>query len=202
MQETQETQIQSLRREDSPGEGNGNPLQYSCLENSMDRGAWRVIVHGFAKSRAWLNMHKHKSYKRSTKKTPPPEFQHREGGPSTCPQVTSTRTSFDNKGKNIPWSRESPLVPMPCVEFPSSLRGPALTQDSCYTWALAGISLLLTVSRRWQGGADTPLFTRMPRAWEGWRGRARGHRWADLIDCTLPQSCAVWLECCPAETQE
>ena len=34
----------------SPGEGNDNPLQYSCLENSMDRGAWRVIVHGIAKS--------------------------------------------------------------------------------------------------------------------------------------------------------
>ena len=30
----------------SPGEGNGNPLQYSCLENSMDRGAWQAIVHG------------------------------------------------------------------------------------------------------------------------------------------------------------
>ena len=33
----------------SPGEGNGNPLQYSCLENSMDRGAWRATVHGVAK---------------------------------------------------------------------------------------------------------------------------------------------------------
>jgi len=32
-----------------PGEGNGNPLQYSCLENSMDRGAWWVTVHGVAK---------------------------------------------------------------------------------------------------------------------------------------------------------
>ena len=29
----------------SPGGGNGNPLQYSCLENSMDRGAWRAMVH-------------------------------------------------------------------------------------------------------------------------------------------------------------
>ena len=29
----------------SPGEGHGNPLQYSCLENPMDRGAWRVLVH-------------------------------------------------------------------------------------------------------------------------------------------------------------
>ena len=34
----------------SPGEGNGNPLQYSCLENSMDRRAWQATVHGFAKS--------------------------------------------------------------------------------------------------------------------------------------------------------
>ena len=35
----------------SPGEGNGNPLQYSCLKNSMDRrGAWRATVHGVAKS--------------------------------------------------------------------------------------------------------------------------------------------------------
>ena len=34
----------------APGEGNGNPPQYSCLENSMDRGAWRVTVHGVAES--------------------------------------------------------------------------------------------------------------------------------------------------------
>ena len=33
-----------------PGEGNGNSLQYSCLENSMDRGAWWATVHGFAES--------------------------------------------------------------------------------------------------------------------------------------------------------
>ena len=38
----------------SPGEGNGNPLQYSCLENPMDRGAWRASVHGVTKSRTWL----------------------------------------------------------------------------------------------------------------------------------------------------
>ena len=34
----------------SPGEDHGNPLQYSCLENSMDRGAWWPTVHGVAKS--------------------------------------------------------------------------------------------------------------------------------------------------------
>ena len=33
----------------SPGEGNGNPLQYSCLENPVDRGAWRATVHGVSR---------------------------------------------------------------------------------------------------------------------------------------------------------
>ena len=39
----------------SPGGGHGNPLQYSCLENPMDRGAWWATVHGIAKSRTWLS---------------------------------------------------------------------------------------------------------------------------------------------------
>ena len=38
-----------------PGEGNGNPLQYSCLENPMDRGAWWAAVCGVAKSQTQLN---------------------------------------------------------------------------------------------------------------------------------------------------
>ena len=39
----------------SPGEGNGNPLQYSCLENSMDRAAWWATVHGVTKSQTRLS---------------------------------------------------------------------------------------------------------------------------------------------------
>ena len=39
----------------SPGEGNGNPFQYSCLENSMDRGAWWATVHGVTKSQTRLS---------------------------------------------------------------------------------------------------------------------------------------------------
>ena len=39
----------------SPGEGNGNLLQYCCLENPMDRGAWWAIVHGVAKSQTRLS---------------------------------------------------------------------------------------------------------------------------------------------------
>ena len=51
----QETWVQSLGWEDSPGEGTGNPLQYSCLEKSMDRGAWQATVHGVAKSQTRLS---------------------------------------------------------------------------------------------------------------------------------------------------
>ena len=45
--------IPGLRR--SPGEGNGNPLQYSCLENPMDGGAWWAAVYGVAKSQTRLS---------------------------------------------------------------------------------------------------------------------------------------------------
>ena len=43
----------------SPGEGNGNPLQYSCLENPVDRGAWRATVHRVAKTQTRLHFHFH-----------------------------------------------------------------------------------------------------------------------------------------------
>ena len=39
----------------SPGEGNGYSFQYSCLENSMDRGAWWATIHGITKSQTQLN---------------------------------------------------------------------------------------------------------------------------------------------------
>ncbi|CAN0170741.1 unnamed protein product [Rangifer tarandus platyrhynchus] len=44
MQETQEMWVPSLSQEDNPGGGNGNPLQYSCLENPMGRADWRALV--------------------------------------------------------------------------------------------------------------------------------------------------------------
>ena len=46
----------------SPGEGNGKPLQYSCLENPMDRGNWWARVHGVAKSWTRLSVFTHKHY--------------------------------------------------------------------------------------------------------------------------------------------
>jgi len=47
----QEMPIQSLSQEESPEEGNGNTLQYSCLGNPTDRGTWWATVPGAAKSR-------------------------------------------------------------------------------------------------------------------------------------------------------
>ena len=46
----QETWVRFLGREDFPGEGNGYPLQYSCLENSMDREAWWATIHSVTKN--------------------------------------------------------------------------------------------------------------------------------------------------------
>ena len=43
----------------SPGVGNGDPIQYSCLENSVDRRSWQTAVRGVAKSQTQPNMHAH-----------------------------------------------------------------------------------------------------------------------------------------------
>ena len=64
----------------SPGEGNGNPLQYSCLGNSTDRGAWRATVHGVAKSRTRLSDWEHTS-----------SFRRYTHGLSAIPQGTPDR---------------------------------------------------------------------------------------------------------------
>ena len=56
MQETQETWVQFLLGR-SPGKGKGNPHQHSCLENSVDRGAWWATVLGVSKTRTQLSMH-------------------------------------------------------------------------------------------------------------------------------------------------
>ena len=74
--------VTGLRR--SPGEGHGNPLQYSCLENPMDRGAWRATAHGAAKS--WTRL----------------SNEHIQ------PQIVLGRTGKDtNKTGALPWEPQS-----------------------------------------------------------------------------------------------
>ena len=66
MQEMQqELHVRSLSQGRSPGEGNGNPHQYSCLENSSDRGAWQAIVNGVEKSQILLGKQTNKQTKNS-----------------------------------------------------------------------------------------------------------------------------------------
>ena len=55
MQETQETWVQYLGQEDPLEEENGNPIQYSFLKKSMDRGVWQAKIHGVTKSRTLLS---------------------------------------------------------------------------------------------------------------------------------------------------
>ena len=50
-----ETCVQTLGQEDPSGEGNGYTLQYSCLENPMDRGAWLATIHGVTKRQTLLS---------------------------------------------------------------------------------------------------------------------------------------------------
>ena len=64
-------QVQPLGQEDSPREGTGNPFQYSCLENSMDRGAWWATVHRVTKS--WTQL------KRFSKHACPPDSERERG---------------------------------------------------------------------------------------------------------------------------
>ena len=58
----------------SPGEGNGNPLQYSCLENPIDRGIWQATVHGVARV----------GYDLVTKPPPPLHFYERPTSTYSC----------------------------------------------------------------------------------------------------------------------
>ena len=55
IQETQETQVRTLGQEDPLVEENGDPLQYFCLKNPMDRGTWWATVHTVAKNQIQLS---------------------------------------------------------------------------------------------------------------------------------------------------
>ena len=79
------------------GEGNGTPLQYSCLENPMDGGAWWAIVHGVAKSWTRLSDFTFMHWRRKWQPTPvflPAESQG-QGEPGGLPSVGSHRVGQD-----------------------------------------------------------------------------------------------------------
>ena len=83
----------------SPGEGHGNPLQYSCLENLMDRGAWQATVHGVLKSWTWLKWLN--TYAQKNK-----GFPHGASGKEhTCQCRRYKRRGFNPWVRKISWRR-------------------------------------------------------------------------------------------------
>ena len=81
----------------SPGEGNGNPLQYSCLENSMRGGAWWATVHGVANR--WTLLSNFTS--RLHNAHPYPNAEHPVCKMTPYPQLLYKRTNFSYKHKGI-----------------------------------------------------------------------------------------------------
>ena len=71
-----------------PGEGNGNPSQYSCLENPTDRGAWRATVHGITRVGHFVT------------KSPPPPFIRRTDAKAEAPIVWPSDTKSHLIGKD------------------------------------------------------------------------------------------------------
>ena len=71
----------------APGEGKDNPLQYSCLENPMDRGAWQATVYGVVKSQTQLRLHFHQKDRQY--------FSTKAHGRSIC--LTSESRKVDRK---------------------------------------------------------------------------------------------------------
>ena len=95
----------------SPGEGNGNPLQYSCLKNPMDRGAWWVTVHGVAKSQTQLNDFTHTSHN-TIYKTELKQIKDLNVRPNTIKLLEENigRILFDINHSNFCFLDQSPRV--------------------------------------------------------------------------------------------
>ena len=83
----------------SPGNGNGNPLQYSCLENPMERGAWWATVHGVTKSQTqlkWLSMCAHTMCWASNAHWVP-RGQRGQGGKASSPETPGAFSALTRK---------------------------------------------------------------------------------------------------------
>ena len=90
-----------------PGEGNGNPLQYSCLENPMDRGAWQATVHGVSKSRTRLSAHTHTCWSRVDPNPMPSALIRRE---NRDVETFRYREKMEQRERDAAASQESPAA--------------------------------------------------------------------------------------------
>ena len=103
------------------GEGHGNPLQCSCLENPMGRGAWQATVHGVAKSWTWLSdwtMKKNTHYKEDIKKTKRSKLQNKVNWWENFVIATKTNTCSIHE---IPTRNSGWVTAVPALSFPHML---------------------------------------------------------------------------------
>ena len=106
----------------SPGEGNGNPLQYSCLENPMDRRAWRTTVHGVAESDMTKRLSLH-AYRKCSGENNPKLVKNK--GFHNKEQSDQKRSWFTWQGLR-PFTRPLSWAPPPFSKPPSSPSPPPL----------------------------------------------------------------------------
>ena len=99
----------------SPGEGNGCPLQYSCLENRRDRGAWWATVHGVAESDSWSDLACTACTGGASGKEP------------ACQCRRHKRSGFHSGVEKIPWRRAWSSLHYSCLENPRGHRSLAAT---------------------------------------------------------------------------
>ena len=100
----------------SPGEENGNPLQYSCLENSMNRGAWQTVVHGVPKSQTWPSNWTHTH-----------THTHTHAHTHACMHTLRGHGDFNYWG--LPADR-SCFLPVTVLQLSSDL-APSMEEDGC-----------------------------------------------------------------------
>ena len=90
----------TLGSERSPGEENGNPLQYSCLQNPMDRGAWRTTVHRVTKSQTQLKQLSTHARPRCYNR----HFRYVDRCECECESCSFTSNSLQPHGLHSPWN--------------------------------------------------------------------------------------------------
>ena len=184
MQETQEDACLNPGLERHPGVGNGNLLQYSCLENSMDRGAWWATVCGVTKSQAWL---------------------------STCTHThTHTHNNYIYPGyccssvsKSCPTLSNSMHCSMPGFLVPPHLLGFAQVHvhwigDAIQTsHPLSSSAFSLSQLRVFSN--ESVVCIRWPKYWSFWFSISPSSEYSGLI---FFKTGLVWTVCCPRDSQE
>ena len=115
-----------------PGEGNGNPLQYSCLENSVNRGAWRATVHGVTKSRTRLSdLHTHTHTHRQTHTHTHTDTHTKwiRVGPKPVTTVLIRRGKFRHSHRREPQVLTEGEIGMMCLQVKECQGMPVITRS-------------------------------------------------------------------------